>query len=745
MRKKKLITIALACVIAMTGVPMNASAATMETSKEVSGNQSTQEALEKVILKVKERISIPKECNEFNYDYNNYNYGQEVWSLRWNTSDGIHNVHVKCDSEGNISYYSEYEYEKEMEKSLKLNYLKSELESTALSYLDKIYPSLKGHFQLVSSGYNGTYQNSYYYTYERVENKIAMPDNSVTISISSADKSLKELSSSLIFGVKIPDAQKEISEEKAIALLKDNLQMSLGYYNKVETLKDGSEQIKAYLAYTPNLSYLAVDAKSGKVYTTRSEWNYYGSKEDSSSARDTAKGSSENGLTQEEISKIEEMSDLLSKEEAIAVITGNKYLLLDNSAKAITATLTQQNTYLSLKEGSKTDYYWNISFIDPREPDYKANDYYRAYSNAKVDAKTGELLSYNASTKSADYENAFEVSKNKILYNDEKCQKIFETFVSSVNKDRYLQTKLVSAYDSYILAYSDTAKIVGGLGYCYNRFNDDVEYSYNNIYGDVDKVTGKVYSYGYRWDENVIFESKKGAISAKEACDAFMKLDGFDLVYEYNTINTYNTDYLKSEDYYYNNDAYSVDFEVRLVYSIEGINPKIISPFTKKQLDWNGEEVNLEKANITKYVDIYDSPYQRSIELLSDMGLEYSSSLFNPNKKISMDELVMFTRAAGLSFDESLREGVFTTYYVSRQSLAKYICYIMGVEEVGSLSGIFTTGYTDEASIDKDYVGFVAIAKGFSLLKADEEGNFNPKTQITRGEVADILINLIQK
>lgn len=733
-------TLTLALIMTLTSVPRDVNAATLVSNNVEKGKQDTQEALANIILKVKKSIPIPKECSEFNYDYFTHNYGQGEWNLRWNNVDGTRYIYINCDSDGNIIYYRENNYSKNKE-AIKLNYIKSELESTALSYLEKIYPKLKGKLHLISSGYDGSYQNSYNYTYQRVENNIEMPDNTVTISVSAEDKSLTSLSGNLIFGVEIPDATRKISKDKAITLLKNNLKMELGYYNKVVTLEDGTEKVKAYLAYTPNTSYVSVDAKTGTVYTARSEWRYTNTEAESAQK---STGSMDNGLTQEEIDKIDEMSDLISKEKAISIITDNKYLLLDSTAKAVTATLTQQVNYRSEKEASSTDYYWNVSFADPREPDYANNDSYRAYANARINAETGEIVSFYANTKSADYENPTDLSKIKNLYTDAKCQKIFESFVTSINGERFKQTKLTGTFESYILAYNDTKKLVGGLGYRYDRFNEDIPYSYNYIYGDVDKVTGKVYSYGYNWNEDVVFESPKGAISAQEAYEAFVKLDGFDVVYEYNTINTYDASVTQTDDYYYNEDAYSVDFEIRLVYSIEGITPKVISPFTKQQLDYNGDEVK-PLANITEYTDIKDSPYQRSIQLLSDVGLGYHSKKFLPSNEITVSDLIQFTQAAGLPFDESLRKEIFSNYFVSRQTFAKYIGYLLGLKDIASIPGIYTTGFQDEANIGKEYTGYVAIAKGLSLLDADEEGKFNPQEWVTRGEAADILIQLLQK
>ena len=55
--------------------------------------------------------------------------------------------------------------------------------------------------------------------------------------------------------------------------------------------------------------------------------------------------------------------------------------------------------------------------------------------------------------------------------------------------------------------------------------NEGLEYTYNGIYGKVDGVTGKIYSYRYNWDENVEFESPTNAMSKEEAYKAYSNKD----------------------------------------------------------------------------------------------------------------------------------------------------------------------------------------------------------------------------
>jgi hypothetical protein len=62
---------------------------------------------------------------------------------------------------------------------------------------------------------------------------------------------------------------------------------------------------------------------------------------------------------------------------------------------------------------------------------------------------------------------------------------------------------------------------------------------------------------------------------------------------------------------------------------------------------------------------------------------------------------------------------------------------------MAGLQGIYTTGYDDEFNISKQYLGAVAIAKGYGLMGADTGNNFNPKDSVTRAEAVHLIMNFI--
>ena len=188
-------------------------------------------------------------------------------------------------------------------------------------------------------------------------------------------------------------------------------------------------------------------------------------------------------------------------------------------------------------------YVWNISLRDNRPIDYNNNneDYHRASAYASVDAKSGKILSFNANIKSNYNRNTGKWDTVKVKYDREYGRKVLEKFLKSQVESRFNKTKLVEERDDYVAYYKEeNVPVYGGYGYRYNRFNEDVEFVYNSISGSVDGVTGKIYNYRSNWDDDIVFESPKNAMSPQNAFEHYISKDGFNLLYEINVINQYD-------------------------------------------------------------------------------------------------------------------------------------------------------------------------------------------------------------
>ena len=77
---------------------------------------------------------------------------------------------------------------------------------------------------------------------------------------------------------------------------------------------------------------------------------------------------------------------------------------------------------------------------------------------------------------------------------------------------------------------------------------------------------------------------------------------------------------------------------------------------------------------------------------------------------------------------------------ITREETVSYLVRLFGFGEAAELQGIFKTGFSDEAAISKDKIGYVAIAKALKLVSGNG-GKFNPKRNVTRAELAAMLYN----
>lgn len=734
---KKLFVMLLSGALIVTSVPVNGLAASKVTTEttvaESTGNKTAEpsdEALKSVILAVKQKIEIPEDYSKFNYNFNDSNsYKEAYWNLTWTDADSNKGIVVKCDTDNHITYFNKYDYNQDVSGLAK--YLKSELQPKAEAFLAKIAPETAGYLKLTDSGYYSTYRGDYYYAYERVKNGVDFPDNSITVSVNSITGEVTSASISWLYDTSIPSAKATVTKEAAADLIKKNMKMKLVYRsnsNIIYSSKAADASIdttQAYLVYEPSQDYISVDANTGEVYQSRIQWVDSVERDGSALSMGTAAKSdstadtSNVSLSQDELSKIEDLKNLISKSKAIKLVTENKSLYLDKNMTKFSATLGKNDN-----NNGNASYVWNVQLEDPRE--VTNTDSYRAIAWASVDAETGKIISYSASLKS-NYDDVKQIwSSVKIKYNKEESKAILEKFIKTQTPDYFSSTVLSDETNDYVAYYNKKEQAVyGGYSFLYNRVNEGIEFEDNNINGSVDGVTGKVYSFGFNWDNKVTFQSSKGVITADQAMDYYMANKGYGLKYEVNQINTNANE--KSS-------MYSANYKIRLVYRPD-ITPAYISPFTGEQMNANGE-IYKETKPYT-YKDIEATEANRDILLLSDMNIGFEGENFQPEKYITLEEIKTLMKDIGYTTADGDDKKL-----VTREELAGFFIDSLGIKKLSKLK-IYSTGYIDESKIDSDYIGAVAIAKGLGIMTEDSNNNFNPTKNVTRYEAVTILINYI--
>ncbi|MGF7143919.1 hypothetical protein HNQ56_002349 [Anaerotaenia torta] len=701
-----------------------------------SSEQPTQAALEAAIKMVKSKIMIPAEYSEFDYYFNDFgSYSGAYWNMNWRTKDGNARISVSCDKDFHIIDYYKSDYSNRETGVSK--YLRKELKKTAEDFITKTVPDTFGKLNYISVDFDGVYNGNYGYHFQRVEKGIPFPENYVNVSVNSITGEVTALTVNWLYDAKIPSSATKLSLEDASKKIKESMQMKLEYrsgYGYIPIYEDIARTAKkAFLVYEPTLPYISVDAVTGEVYLNKAEWRDTGAKDnfaamETESAKMAMGGDMSLQLTTEELARIEELGKVITKEKAIEAVTSNSALYLDKNLVLQSATLNKQTD-----SSGKASYVWNISLNDPREINYEKDaSYYRAYAYATVDGVTGKILSFHASVKSYYDEVKHQWTEVKVPHDIEKARAVLEKFMKAQAKDRFSKSVLSEASNDYVVYYKNNQSVYGGYSYLYNRTNEGVEYPNNRLYGSVDGVTGKIYSFGSYWDDSVSFESTKGAMDAAKAMDAYLAKEGYGLKYEINQIGEYDS---KSSS------PASIKYEVRLVYRPD-VNPSAISPFTGEQLDYDGKAYQAAKSYT--YEDVTDEKLYRNILLLADMNIGFDGGKFLPEQAITAGELNELMDKIGYGYyTDTAQAGQKDTRLITREEAAQIFISKLGLDKLAQLKGIYKTDFTDEASIDTKYLGAVALAKGLGLVKADNEQRFNPKSSISRYDAVELIMNYI--
>ncbi len=513
------------------------------------------------------------------------------------------------------------------------------------------------------------------------------------------------------------------------------LQYRLTYYS------EGKE--KVFLAYSPDRTYVAVDAKNGKIYTEKIYWGSgtdfdNGFNEEAAEADEAGadyESSKEVRLSDAEIKKIDEIKDIITSEEAISLIKNNSMLFIDPNLTSARCNLYSNND----------EYYWSIYLWDERPVDYNDYstyyDYYRGSASAYINAKTGKLISFSATTKDYyDYTNEGS-DVFKANFTKKQCKKAFEDFVKATDPEKFEFVKLSNVYDQKVSIYDYTSgekysSLTGGYSYSYGRYYKDIPFNANSISGAVEAVTGKVTRYYVNWTDAEIPEPEN-IIGEDKAFDAYISCDGFDLVYEL----------VAKYDNYDNYYGYDREAKARLVYRT-AIYPNYIDAFTGKQLNYYGEEY--KPAGVSyKYTDINGTKYERAIKLLADMGYGFDGEEYMPDAKITNEEFERLLGAGGYysysyyDVEEDENDVINNDdSTVTRQEAARLVIIRLGGEKMAQMD-IYKTGYSDEKKIAKENIGAVALCKGLGIMGAKSGKKFKPNNAVTRGEAADIIIKML--
>jgi len=672
---------------------------------------------------VKDSFSIPEKYTQLSTGYNEYN-NRGSYSLNWNATDAPGgSFHAEVDATtGDILSINQWEGPRT--SGFKLPALSAlEAEKIATGLVSKLAGKHQAEMQLVKdeqqvsiSNYMGPF--TYNFRWVRVVSGIQFPENGVNVGIS-GDGQVSNYNYNWTNDLVFPEASKVITPEKANQVFIDTPMLELQYFLPPVMNPQMPEPQRVLLVYQLTNKYPggAIDALTGKPVTFDPKVGMYKSMSAVSSVSFATSAAATSPVIDATGQDTSDKKGQISQDEAAAVV---------KKMVKIPKGLVLRNSSLSQDWQNSNEQVWNL--------DYSSNSYGmgdQGYLNARVNAKTGELVGFNMS-------NAIKSNDTGKHLTRDGAQKLAEDFLKSAQPEKFKLVKDESG-TSYGGNMPDNIE-----SFNYVRLVNGIPVSRNGMNVTVDTVGKQVINYDLSWT-NIEFPSPSDVLPVNQATERFLKERP--LVLNYSLIVQQNS-------------LQGGIPEVRLVYQPTMNNgmymPSLLDAITGDPVDWNGKSQS-QWIKAHHYTDIQGNFAEKEIGIMGLTGAfgEYKET-FRPNEKITTNSLLRaMVVAEGNNRDRVLSdEDVFKIAKergwlhddlklgpeMSRVDLAKIMIRLIDMEPSAQVKGIYVVPFTDAQTIEADSLGYVALTWGLGILKI--EGNAVRLNQtVTRAEAAYALVH----
>ena len=689
----------------------------MVLSLAVNAFAAEDSELAKIVKLAKSRLQIPEELTEFYSNVRNA-VGQKTYTLSWSTKDSERRREISTSilSTGEILSYDYYDSARDYSQKGFAPYSREEYAGIAKVWISRVNPSYVAELAKeygVNTG--NVHSTTVSVNIERIKDGIPGDGNYINISIDKYTGEVLSMYSNWTRekDVKSPEGIK--SRDEAAKILGEKSELKLRYYKL-------RNENRAVLMYSPENSYMMIDAFTGEDFTVEyidaeleeSGAEGGGAVSEAPSASDTATNEkAEVTLTDKELEGIEKLESLLSK----AAITG---IIRKMANTEIASFDVKTLNYRRVDNGDKQTYYATVRL----EKDGDKT------GTVTLDAETGELISFST----------------YLPYRYNKNQKVKTERMES-NAMQFIRTWASDIVEN-VKNFEENQ--IGEYFY-FTHSENGIEYQGNRINMRVDKETGKILSYSKSWDKDIVFDFAEGILTAEEATAKYVEVAPPELLYIAN----------KRVRYASNNAE-----ELALIYRLPDDAPQYIDAKTGAAYDWNMGQV--QEENPEGYVlqkDLAGHWSESIVKTLAENGIIISyEETFRPDEAITQKEIaILIDCFEGGSRPYPIAESEYARYIdrlvnrgvirvserdpekkITREETVSYLVRLFGFGEAAELQGIFKTGFSDEAAISKDKIGYVAIAKALKLVSGNG-GKFNPKKSVTRAELAAMLYNSLKK
>ena len=666
--KKKLVAALLACTL-------------MGSSLIYGSGESKQ--LEGLIGSVKQKVDIPSDLTEFSFsEYDG------VYELTWSDKEGEDSVSVSCETDGDITSYCYYEYDKPYSSVAKVDY--NEAEKVAKDFVKNLLPKYADQLEIIPQTAPDS-GNVYMISFALTKEKVPVYQRTVEVYV---DKSTGAVDS--VYGFNYDDAAKynsvtpKITEEAAQKAFLN--EVSLAY----ETYWDRQNKINVFLAYSiDNNEEKGVDAQTGKLVKKYYEGDKGGAPylEYTTASADTEMGKGESSDMQEKPLTPEEE---VCVDEAMGMLTNDQIQ-------------AKMSVYFPVIKGMKIT---SSSTMKRTDGEYERSLFLEDEKNSErsadlvCNAKTGELLNYSYYYPQAD------TKDKKVSWTSDQAmafiKKIAPTYSSEVKLDP-----------------SESYEEDGQQYFYFKRQHNDIPVSGNGISVYYDQAIGQVTNCYCSKDNGISFPEATGIMNK----DEIIKNIGLKLYYMETAEHQYSLVYT-IDDYYAKFDAKTgkkVDYDGEpLAEGATGFYTDVEGhPYQQVITNLYNSGIYLEGPKLHPDDPIAQGEMLRLV-LQATAWYENDESAYEDAKKL-----------------EIIDEEKDTNKKLTKAEGIRYLINAAGYKDVAQLSQIYKYPF-DETKVEEEMKGYIAIAYGLGYIKDDK--NFDPGQSLTKAEAMQMLYTcLVQR
>jgi len=679
-----------------------------------SSSATSDKGLENAIKAVKEKITIPADCNKFNYSIYNQS-GTALWNLSWSNEESQKYINVTVDENGFISNYSSYQYNSNYDKKIP-KYSKSQGREIAEKFIKKLDSKLLQEFKYVEDT-NYSQERDYYFNYERQVNGILFPGNRITVSVNNYTGAVTNFNCNYSKDMKFESSDGIITLEQAKQAFIQKLGLKLVY-----NIRSADEKSVSYLAYVPKDSSKYIDAITGNVEKLPNQYGIYTA--NSTMAKEAASdaGGAAIILTPEEQDAVKGMAGLLGKEELDNKIRGISQFKLDSGFTLVSAELRKDWR-------NKDSFIWYLRYSKVLN---KEKNETRELS-VSVDAKSGEFIDF--------WTNYSSPEGTKPQKSKDEAQKLSDEFVKSLMPSYFSNTRLDDTYYTYDEKQNEQ------YNFRYVRIENGLECPADFVTVSYDNLSGNINGFNIHWTKELKFDDPKKAIAVEKAYEVLFDNSKLGFGIEYVSQYSEKTAYIDIVP------AQAEAVEAVLGYFIESSKPCIISAETGDILNYSGTVY--KDGNISDYTDIKGLYAENQVKILTQLSIRYFENELKANDQLlQKDYLILLCKLNDTYyFDSSIDkekavEKMYTNLInagiiskaeknpasaLTREEAAKFFVKFLGLSKVAELKGIYKSDFKDASKISPELLGYVCIASGFKAMNGSN-GNFNPKNKMTRLE-----------